>query len=433
MTEGQRASSQTAPGGQLGGRSRDRELAELRFALRVADALVGNVDLARVLARVAGIAAPELASWAGVSVWERAGVRQASRGPGQLSSEGVVELRESELPARLRKMGEQGATRLRLAEESALIELGASKEAAAELLSSAPVEIELRPLFVEGEAVALLALAMAPERGAIVETYLSSLCDRAGPALAAAHIFEERSTLAATLRASLLPAPLPKIDGVRLGASYRPAEEAALIGGDFYDVQPEDEEDAWSVSVGDVCGKGVEAAVLTGQARQSLRTAALSSEDPGERLRLLNETLRRSDGRSYLTLLHATMRKTADGLSLRLASGGHPPPLVLRKDGGLERVDVKGMLIGMLSSYSAPTASLFLSTGDTLVCFTDGLLEAEGESGRLGQEALERVLPECCGLDPQAITEAMLDLALGHLAGRPHDDIAVLAIQRAEE
>ena len=171
-------------------------------------------------------------------------------------------------------------------------------------------------------------------------------------------MYEERTALASALRASLQPAPLPVIPGVGLGAVYRAAEETASIGGDFYDVLPAGD-GAWSLALGDVCGKGVDAAVLTGQVRQSLRTAGLATSDPVETLHLVNSSLLAAGGSDFVTIVHGLLRPTASGVQLTLAAGGHPPPLVLHGS-AVHEVPVSGTIVGMLPDVRFTPAEVTL-------------------------------------------------------------------------
>jgi sigma-B regulation protein RsbU (phosphoserine phosphatase) len=262
-----------------------------------------------------------------------------------------------------------------------------------------------------------------------VALLLEDLARRASTAIVAAGVHEERATLASALRASLQPAPLPTLPGVELGASYRAAQEATQIGGDFYDVSLRPD-GSWTLAVGDVCGKGVEAAVLTGKVRQSLRTAARMIDDPDATLRLVNDTLLADGGDKFVTAVYGIAARSDGGLRLRLAVAGHPPPLLLRGR-EVSTVAGAGTLIGMLPDVDFDPVEIVLRPGDSLVCYTDGATEARGESGLLGVEPLEELLADCEGLSAQAITERLMQRVLEHLDGRPHDDIAIVAARCA--
>jgi hypothetical protein len=250
---------------------------------------------------------------------------------------------------------------------------------------------------------------------------------RASRAMTAAAIYEEQTVLARTLRAALVPAQLPAIEGVQLGAAYRPAQEASQIGGDFYDVTPRPD-GRWALSIGDVCGKGIGAAVLTGQVRQSLRTASLVTDDPVETLRIVNETLLRSDGTTFVTALYGLLDVDGPDVCLTLANGGHPPPLVLR-DGSVTAARTQGTLIGMLPDATFGELEIRLRPDDLVLLYTDGVPEARGATGLLGNEPVLRMLADCAGMTAQAVTERLMQLVLEHVGEWPHDDIAMLAVR----
>ena len=257
---------------------------------------------------------------------------------------------------------------------------------------------------------------------------LEEFAARVGRAVSAAAVYEESATLADTLRGSLAPADLPAVPGVDLGGAYRPAQAASQIGGDFYDVTSLGGA-RWALSIGDVCGKGVDAAVLTGQVRQSLRTAGLIAADPAEVLALVNETLLRTDGDTYVTLTYGVL-EPADGGSLRvrLALGGHPPPLLLRGD-AVSTLVATGSLVGMLDEVRFDSVEVTLGEGDALVLYTDGLPEARGPRGMLDMYPVARILSDCAGLPAQTIVDRLMQLAIEHLEGWPHDDIALLTVR----
>jgi serine phosphatase RsbU (regulator of sigma subunit) len=254
------------------------------------------------------------------------------------------------------------------------------------------------------------------------------LAHRAALALAAARVYEERAALAETLRAALLPPALPTIPGVEVGARYRAAQETTEIGGDFYEVSPLGD-GRWTLSLGDVCGKGVDAAVLTGQVRQSLRTAVLANADPPASLELLNAAMLATDGTRFVTILHGLMSVEEDGVRIRLACGGHPQPLVLRSDGQVETVKAYGTLVGMLPGVRFGASDIYLAPGETLLMYTDGITEARVGNELLGPERLIAMFADCRGMPAQSVTERVEQFVLEYLNGRPHDDLAILALR----
>ncbi|GIJ80803.1 Serine phosphatase RsbU, regulator of sigma subunit [Micromonospora phaseoli] len=256
---------------------------------------------------------------------------------------------------------------------------------------------------------------------------------RAGAALATAQLYDEQTHLARVLQHSLLPAGLPTTAGMSLAGGYRAAGDSLRIGGDFYDVLPTD--GGALFAVGDVCGKGVGAAVLTGRVRQSLQTLRLVEQQPGELLRLLDRALldmpdaaRRSQ---FTTLLLGTLHPEPGGLRVRLAAGGHPPPLVVRGDSTVTPVRVGGMPVGALAGARFAEVDLHLGPGDLLFAYTDGVTEARGGTRgteMFGEQRLRRALAAGAGLPPEKLVDRVLRLLDQWCAGHRHDDIAVLAV-----
>ncbi|RZS82956.1 serine phosphatase [Motilibacter rhizosphaerae] len=291
------------------------------------------------------------------------------------------------------------------------------------------------PLVARGTAFGTVTLRTAPEdEGALA--VLEELVGRAALALDAARLYGERSSVASVLQASLRPPRLPAVPGVRLAARYRAALEHSELGGDFYDVHGAG--DDWTVVVGDVCGKGVEAAVLTGQSRQSVRTAGLVDRDPARVLALLNDVLVGSeiDPGKFVTAVAARLRPlAAGGLRVDLASAGHPFPLHLGP-GGVRAVPVTGIVAGAFPGAAYDRQTLVLAPGETLLLLTDGVLEARGRDGDFGEERLQRLLDQLArrpgGRHPDAVVDTVLEGVLTHLDGRPHDDIALLALQAGD-
>ena len=162
-------------------------------------------------------------------------------------------------------------------------------------------------------------------------------------------LYTERTRIAHTLQVRLLPERLPEIPGVVLAARYRAAGELNEVGGDFYDVFPRSETD-WALVVGDVSGKGAEAAAITALARYSLRTAAMEEGAPSDALRRLNQAMVGDGSTQFATVVLAYI-SAGDGRRPgrpRVALGGHPPPLVLRTDGRIDAPGRYGVLLGML-------------------------------------------------------------------------------------
>lgn len=234
----------------------------------------------------------------------------------------------------------------------------------------------------------------------------------------------------AVLQQSLLPATMPKVPGVATAAYYHTASPDEL-GGDFYDVFAIDG-DRWGFFLGDVCGKGPAAAAVTSVARYTLRAAAM--HNPTAALGTLNAVLheRYAGGDlRYCTAVFGTLRSdpSTGRVALRFASGGHPPPLLIRADGSCEfLLSPDGTLIGILPSSQFPQTDVTLGPGDMLLLYTDGLTEARVK-GRdfYGPEALRTLATRYAGTSPDALVEALSDV-LADFGPRLADDTALLAL-----
>jgi PAS domain S-box-containing protein len=260
---------------------------------------------------------------------------------------------------------------------------------------------------------------------------LEDLARIASLAIENARLEERERHLARTLQASLLPQSLPRIDGLEAAARYLAGGAGTVVGGDLYDLFPV--EDEWALVMGDVCGKGAEAAALTAMVRYTVRAEAIHHASPCEVLGLLNDAvLRQADEGRFCTVLYGRARVYPEAVRLVLASAGHPPPLVLRAGGTVEPVPCAGPLLGVLRAVVHPDVIVRLGPGDALVCFTDGVTEGRGPDGTMfGDHGLTEVLEACAGLDADEIAERVTQAALDFQGGRPYDDLALLVLRVA--
>ena len=208
------------------------------------------------------------------------------------------------------------------------------------------------------------------------------LLDRRDTALELAtdneRLYDEQRHIAETLQLGLLPQHLVGPEDVSVAARYWPAGSANLIGGDFYDLFAVDDE-RWGLAIGDVCGKGIEAAALTGLARHTLRAAARNSNSPTDVLHAVHQALRDHRPATFCTACFAFIsRQGTDSLRVRMSLGGHPQPILRHRDGRVETVGTLGMLLGMIEPTIATTV-VDLEPGDTFVFYTDGLTDAPAE------------------------------------------------------
>jgi PAS domain S-box-containing protein len=318
------------------------------------------------------------------------------------------------------------------------------------LVAAAADEVHLRQLRELGLRSALSVPMKASGRilGAITLGYAGSerrfeagdlvvataLAARAGLHIENAQLYEERSRIADTLQRSLLPAELPQIPGLDVAARYRAAGDQNEVGGDFYDVFPS-EPGVWTAIIGDVSGKGAKAAALTALTRHTLYAAALRESSPARNLAFLDEAMRKRARGAYAfsTVLYVRVCPGDGSTALTLASGGHPPALILRADGSVERVATPGTLVGVLEQARFEDRPERLAPGELLLLYTDGAIELRRGDLSFGEHQLELVLREHVGAPAQAVVDA-----IGHRIeelqdGSPRDDIALLALRMSPE
>jgi PAS domain S-box-containing protein len=261
---------------------------------------------------------------------------------------------------------------------------------------------------------------------------------RAAVAIDNARLYEEtRRTgqrfrrMAETLQSSLLPPELPDVEGLDLAATYLPAAEGVAVGGDFYDVFQLAAQ-RWGIVIGDVQGKGTEAATLTGLVRHTVRTAAIR-QGPSRTLQTLNEVIVRGaasdeDGGRFCTILHGRMEPTATGTAVELVSGGHPPALVRRADGRVERLGGGGSLMGLFTEISLHRETTTLGPGDAMVLYTDGVIEARQGDAEFGESGLARVLHNTAPTTAAMLAKAIEEAVAAFSQGRMRDDVALLVV-----
>lgn len=293
------------------------------------------------------------------------------------------------------------------------------------------------PMKVRNKTIGALSLVYA-ESGRVYEPddvgLARSLAVRAALAVENARLYTERSHIAQTLQRSLLPPALPDVPGLELAARYRAAGDQNEVGGDFYDAFRGSGDGAWTVLIGDVSGKGAEAAALTSLTRHTLRAASLRTGDPIESLELLNEALwaQGDTGGRFCTVLYAQVRPDAHGAEVRLATGGHLPPMVLRAGGRVERLQLRGAIVGGLRDPSFGERRVRLDHGDLLLLFTDGVVELrkrDANGNDIGEQALEDVLHSQRSAPAEDVVAAVEERAVALQNGEPRDDIALLAIR----
>jgi PAS domain S-box-containing protein len=419
----------------------DHKRAELaqRFLSDSSAVLGSSLDTAQVLRHVASLAVPEVADWCAVDVVADGLIDRVALAHHDPSMVDMAEEFRTRYPPDPR-----GQTGVPAVLRSGRPEL--YPEIPDELLrSSAPDDEQYRlvkgigmrsamivPMVARGRSVGALSFVSGPSGRRFDQRDLElaeELARRCAIAIDNARLFSERAYIARTLQQSLLPAELPEIPGIEAAARFRPTGEGIQVGGDFYDLF-ESGGRGWTVVMGDVCGKGPDAAAVTALARYTLRAAAMRERLPSRSLRLLNEALlRQRDDRRFCTVAYAYLEAHDGGVRVGVASGGHPLPMLLRADGTVEAVGEPGTLLGVLPDPNLEDRSLALSPGDALVFYTDGVIEGRGADASLDEEALRRLLAGCAGAGADAIAAEVETAAIAAHRGPPRDDIAVLVLR----
>jgi PAS domain S-box-containing protein len=417
----------------------EAERAQHRLAIlaTASDLLSETLDYGETLKQVARLAVPGLADWCAIDVLEGGKILTVALAHADPS--------KVELAQRLARDSPQepdaswGAPHvLRTGESQLYADLDEER-----LLASAMTDehaqilrdLGLRsamvlPLSARGRTFGAITFVSAESGRVYSEEDLSFARDlgrRAALAIDNARLYEERSHVARTLQNSLLPPRIPAIPGVEVAARYRAAGRGNEVGGDFFDVF-ETDGDEWALVIGDVCGKGVGAAAVTGLARHTLRAAAMREKHPSNVLGVLNEAILRADVEErFCTAIFVRLQGDNGIRKLELSSGGHPSPLLLRASGEVVSVSCPGMLIGLFDDAELHDCEITLESGDALVLYTDGVVEGQGSD--IEANGLNSILESCVGLDAAAIGERIEQRVVASHDGDPADDIAVLVLR----
>jgi serine phosphatase RsbU (regulator of sigma subunit) len=281
-----------------------------------------------------------------------------------------------------------------------------------------------------GEMLGSLEVLDVPGRefNARDEAILTQLAQLASVAIANARLYEREHTIAHTLQRSLRPGALPTVPGLSAAVRFRPAGEGVELGGDFYDLYRARGE-AHAALIGDVQGKGPDAAAVTALARHTLRAAAAYEERPSGVLEHLHGALLAQSAERFITVAYAHVRPSGDHVEVELSCGGHPLPLVVHPDGSVEPVGKLGTLLGTDIAPQLADVKLVLGPGDLLVLYTDGVTEVRRRRREVfGHRELTTLLRTCGGLPPDAVADRVEAAVLAASEGRLRDDVAILIL-----
>ncbi len=259
------------------------------------------------------------------------------------------------------------------------------------------------------------------------EAILTQLAQLSSVAITNAQLYERERTIAHTLQRSLRPGALPAVHGLSAAVRFHPAGEGIELGGDFYDLFSSSD-GGWTALIGDVQGKGPDAAAVTALARHTMRAAAVYEKRPSGVLTTMHRALRDQHADRFCTVAYAHLRVGHGRVSLELACGGHPLPLIVHPDGRVEPVGRLGTLLGSDIEPRLTDVPITLAERDVLVFYTDGVTEVRRRRREVfGHRELVALLETCGGLPPDAVADRVEAAVINASEGRLRDDVAILA------
>jgi PAS domain S-box-containing protein len=417
-------------------RSRDR----LEFLAEASAVLSSSLEYEHTLQAVAQLAVPTLADWCGVDVLSENGVLEevavAHVDPEKVRLAGEFRARyprDPDAPTGVPNVLRTGRPEMIPTITDELLQSLAIDEEHLRMMRELGIaSVMIVPLKTRGRTLGALTLISSDPDDPFDEgdlAFAGDLARRAAMAIDNARLFRERSRIAETLQQSLLPPALPDIPGFEVAARYHPAAEGTDVGGDFYDLFQTGEHD-WAIVIGDVCGKGVDAAALTGLTRYTIRATALQRDEPQHVLRALNDTVlaEEVEGR-FCTVAYGALHIRPEGAQLTVTCAGHPLPLVLRADGRIDPVGRPGTLLGVVPQPILRDHTVALEPGDTVVLFTDGVTERRRGNELFGEEGLVGVLRSHAADSAERLAERIERAVVEFGDGGLKDDTAILLLK----
>jgi serine phosphatase RsbU (regulator of sigma subunit) len=246
-------------------------------------------------------------------------------------------------------------------------------------------------------------------------------------------VLAEKSRIAAALQASMIPPILPDVAGTELASRYEPAGDGSEVGGDFLDVFGLDQQ-SWAFVLGDVSGKGAEAAAVSAAARYTLRALADPDRGPAETVAEVNaKLLAQTDAERHCTLILGYLRPTDGGTSVTLTLAGHHPPLLLRTTGEVEEVGRPGTALALFDEPELHDTTLVMAPGEVLCAYTDGLVEARQGSDMFGSQRVTELLRRHGHLPVDELAGMLWEAVRAFHGGQLQDDVALLLVKVSVE
>jgi serine phosphatase RsbU (regulator of sigma subunit)/anti-sigma regulatory factor (Ser/Thr protein kinase) len=407
--------------------------ARLSFLAEASDLLAGNLDQEKTVALAAQLVVPRLAAWCAALLPGE---------DGEISPAYVWHADESLIDALTSLLNVAPAPQVRPGDGPHEWSLGTAAaspsawdfgSAAAAQLASDPAWC--LPLVARDRSLGIFVIGR-PREGALAREAVElaeDLTRRVALALDNARLYSEQLQATNALQRSLLPPELPDIPGVELAAGYEAAGEGNEVGGDFYDVF-EATPGRWRFAIGDVCGKGPEAAAVTGLTRHALRILAREGHDVPTVLERLNALIVDEGSRArFVTLIHGELipaPASGEAAAVSVVCAGHPPPLVLRSAGGVEAVADPQPLLGVLDGVTFEQNTFRLSPGDVLLCVTDGVTERRSGDRLLDDDdGLRNLLGDCPDLNAGSVVARIQRVVREFGSDPPTDDLALLVFR----
>ena len=429
--------AEKAPDNRAGGASIASMTQRMDMVTTVTRLLLDNSTFSEAVTvqRCARLLAGDLADWVIIDM-ERAGSlrRQSATGSRQRQAEQLARAARSadpdpeSVPWQVHQAGKS----VLLAHADDPMALGAGPDGTPLLLMLGAASLISVPISdgTAGYGTVTLARQAGSPRFTVADL---GLAEELGRHLAVAirvdRMFRHRSEVAETLQASLLPSRLPtEVPGLEFGATYIGATQSQEISGDFYDVFRTP--DGWALAVGDVCGKGQDAAAVTAAARHAIRALAHVKTSPVDVLAAANDVLVAGDhGERFVTAKLAFLRKSGRHVQVRLASAGHPGPAIVRADGRVEIVEAGGLPLGLFDDAHPNETELDLAAGDLLFFYTDGVTEARSEEQEFFEERLADSLAASVSRSAPDTVRAVQELVTAFSQGELRDDVTILAVK----